>query len=52
MILPKKQMVVEIPISGRLEGVSGARWNMRIAFRWPSLSCCSSYTTATTLLCW
>jgi hypothetical protein len=38
MILLKNQMVVETPICGRLEWVSGANWNMRIALRRTSMN--------------
>jgi hypothetical protein len=38
MILLKNQIVVEIPISGRLEWVSGANSNMRIALRHMSMN--------------
>jgi hypothetical protein len=38
MILLKNQIVVEIPIGGRLEWVSGANSNMRIALRHMSMN--------------
>jgi hypothetical protein len=38
MILLKNQMFVESPISGRLEWVSGANSNMRIALRHTSMN--------------